>query len=418
MKDLQQRFKVWIDRGSRSVYFFIALFLHVVIFLMIASWVIFHAPPPEKEDFGKVFVPPGAPPPPPPASTPTTVSVSPTVMPLTPTAITSTATMPTFNVTMPVLTTTTTTQHVNAPHVTPPSTSMTSARLTSIRSTVSSWRDAANIREANGDVHNLVAKFPVCIAKYSGGDWNTNNFADKPDEPDTITSGALPNLSNKIAEWSHNSLVAQPPRIIQVDSPDLITNPPPYIFFTGHTNFQLTDAEVANLQKYIQIGGAIWGDSAFAGSGSRFDVAFHREMKRVLPDDDKNFEPLPMDHPIFSKSWFPMKAIPTGINFHKDPIEVINVDGKLAVLYTPNDYGDMMTMFLAPGSDEDSAKMTGGVYYTPEQPLHTRSVDWIGGAQFYYRNYEPGPVMTADKLGMNIIAHLLIRFDDKLQMAP
>ena len=32
------------------------------------------------------------------------------------------------------------------------------------------------------------------------------------------------------------------------------------------------------------MGGAIWGDNALPGWGSRFDVAFRREMKRVVPD--------------------------------------------------------------------------------------------------------------------------------------
>src|SRR5208282_4050823 len=129
-----------------------------------------------------------------------------------------------------------------------------------------------------------------------------------------------------------------------IDSPALLTDPPPFIYFTGHKDFQLTDSEIENLRKYLQVGGAIWGDSALAGDGSRFDVAFHREMKRVLPDADKNFEPLPMTHDIFTKSWFPISKVPTGMNYRADPVQIINLDGKLAVIYTPNDYSDMMTM--------------------------------------------------------------------------
>ena len=137
---------------------------------------------------------------------------------------------------------------------------------------------------------------------------------------------------------------------------ELISSPPPYIFFTGHKDFHLTDAEIVNLRKYLQIGGAIWGDSALSGDGSRFDVAFHREMKKVLPDRDKNFQPLPMDHEIFAKSWFPIDKVPPGMNYHADPVEIINMDGKLAIIYTPNDYSDMMTLFLKPGRDESSAE--------------------------------------------------------------
>ena len=53
---------------------------------------------------------------------------------------------------------------------------------------------------------------------------------------------------------------------------------PPFIFFTGHRDFHLTDKEVTNLRNYIIVGGCVWGDSSLAGHRSRFDIAFRREM--------------------------------------------------------------------------------------------------------------------------------------------
>ena len=49
--------KRWIDKANRSLFFFIALLFHLVLFLIIATWVIFQAPVPPKEDFQEVFVP-------------------------------------------------------------------------------------------------------------------------------------------------------------------------------------------------------------------------------------------------------------------------------------------------------------------------------------------------------------------------
>ncbi len=93
----------------------------------------------------------------------------------------------------------------------------------------------------------------------------------------------------KVVEWSHNNLKAEVvPEPLAIGGPDLMTKRPPFIFFTGHKDFHLSDQEIKNLADYLQVGGAIWGDNALAGRGSRFDVAFRREMKKVVPDLDKD----------------------------------------------------------------------------------------------------------------------------------
>jgi hypothetical protein len=306
---------------------------------------------------------------------------------------------------------------VQPAHIAPPTTAgISAARLVQIKTTVGNWRDAGNIREAGGDVHNLQTKpFPVYLAQYADGDWDCNNFFNQG--PGTVTSGALPNFLAKVKEWSHGSLIPKPPKSIVISSPDLISDPPPFIFITGHRDFHLTPAEVENLQKYLQAGGAIWGDSAFAGDGSRFDVAFRREMKRVLPDIDKNFEPVPVTHDIFTKGWFPMSELPPGMNYRADSMQMIRIDGKIAVIYTPDDYSDMMTMALAPGSDSNNAQYIPFHQWREDDPIFT-SLFFERDSKFYFRNYEAPSVMDVDKMCMNIVTHLLIRFDDQLQFAP
>jgi hypothetical protein len=138
-------------------------------------------------------------------------------------------------------------------------------------------------------------------------------------------------------------------------------------------------------------------------------------MKRVLPDADKNFEPLPMNHEIFNHSWFLIDKVPSGMNYRADPVEIINIDGKLAVIYTPNDYSDMMTMLLKPDSDPPAADRPWP--QTKDRPLFTPDGFWESN-WIFYRNYQPAPVEDCYKLSMNILAHLLIRFDSELQQAP
>jgi hypothetical protein len=406
--------KKWGDKANRSLFFFIAILFHLLLAIMVATVIIFQPAPPIKEDFKEAFVPPASLPPPPPQTSPQTVAVSPTAVPVTPAAITTTSTAPSFTVPMPSLDTTIDPNMAqNIVKAIPPTTNGLTSRLAAIRTTVTSWRSAENIRNAGGDVHNLVAKFPVYLAQYADGDWNCNNYFYDPANPGTPTSGCLADLVSKITEWSHKDLQSTTIKVIAIDSPELISTPPPYIFFTGHKDFHLTDAEISNLRKYLQNGGAVWGDSAFSGDGSRFDVAFHREMKKVLPDPDIAFENLPMDHKIFTKSWFPIDKIPLGMNYRQDPVQIVNLDGKLAILYTPDDYSDMMTLALAPGRDEAEANYNGWNFYKPVHPLFTPN-DFTWHAPTFYRNYAPAPAMSVYKLSMNILAHLLIRFDDDL----
>jgi hypothetical protein len=408
--------KRWMEKANRSLFFVIALLFHLILFLMVATWVIFQAPVPPKEDFKEVFVPPATPPPPPPQTSPPTVSVSPTAVPTTDSAITTTSAAASFTVPMPQIDATVSpVMEQQTVKALPTPANALAGRLGAIRGTVGSWRSADNIRNAGGDVHNLVAKFPVYLAKYEGGDWNCNNYF--KDGPDTPTAGSLPNLCNKVEEWSDKNLTADTIKVIEVDSPDLLSHPPPYIFFTGHTDFRLTDAEISNLRKYLQVGGAIWGDSAFAGDGSRFDVAFHREMKRVLPDPDIVFQDLPLDHPIFTKSWFPMDGVPLGMNYRKDPIQIVNLDGKLAIIYTPNDYSDLMTAALMPGKDPTTAALNGQERPYKDRPFYTPE-NFSRHAPTFYRNYSASSAMIADQLSMNILAHLLIRFDSDLLLTP
>jgi len=87
------------------------------------------------------------------------------------------------------------------------------------------------------------------------------------------------------------------------------------------------------------------------------------------------------------------------------------------VLYTPNDYSDMMTMLLQPGLNEREAQMDGWNHWEPQHPLFTPS-NFTWHAATFYRNYDPPAVMSTYKLSMNILVHLLHRYDDALLLTP
>jgi hypothetical protein len=403
----------WSDRFFHSGFFLAALLFHLILFALLATYVIFPAYKAPVDEFTQTYLPPASPPPPPPPQQAVVVPTH-TVAPPTP-AITSSSPTPTFSIPLPDFT------HQSTPDTVQTKMTQTAAatpnnlqiRLTQISKTVQGWgRDAQNIRDSNSDPRNITAKFPVYLAKYADGDWGCNVVM----EGGKITRGSLPNLVAKINEWSHNKIVGNVvPDPLDIGSPELMEKRPPFVFFTGHKDFHLTDTEIQNLRDYLQVGGAVWGDNPLAGKGSRFDVAFRREMKRVIPDADKNFVPYALTDDLFIKSWYPINTLPTGMNYYAEPIEHLDIDGRLAILYTPNDYSDMMFMRIVPG-DQD-------LFFTwtwqrlPPGTLFT-NVDFYVKRDVFYRNFELKSCLAAQQLGMNVIGYLLVRFDKDLMLPP
>jgi hypothetical protein len=138
-------------------------------------------------------------------------------------------------------------------------------------------------------------------------------------------------------------------------------------------------------------------------------------MKRVVPDADKNFEPIPMTHEMFGhKGWFQITKIPQGMNYYEEPIEHLDIDGKLAILYTPNDYSDLFFMRILPGD----TKMQ-GVWpdLKSKSPLFTSATLWRN-SNIFFRNFQLPSCLAAQQLGMNIIGYMLVRFDKDLLLTP
>ncbi len=269
------------------------------------------------------------------------------------------------------------------------------------------WRTSGD--SGSGVGHDRAFKFTAYLAKYAKGDWaSTVRVSDGK-----ITTGSLPNLLFLLRKWSKNKIDATPDAIpLDLASDDLLNKKPPFIFFTGHRDFVLTDKEVANLNTYLRLGGAIWGDSSLPGSRSRFDLAFRREMKRVLPDQDIAWEALPPDHPIYTQTYYPeIRQTPAGMNYYQEPVYALKIFGEIAVLYTANDYGDQWQIGLNEKGDIDLTKDETGHYIVVNSVMYANR-------DIYFRNLEPKALNDSYKFGTNIILHLLTRWEDKLRNVP
>ena len=254
-------------------------------------------------------------------------------------------------------------------------------------------------------------EFTAYLAKYAGGDWDSTVWLDG----ETVRGGSLHNLLYIMSRMSHKKIHANPEPIpLDLTSDEIFQKKPPFIWFTGHRDFVLTDQEVVNLGEYLRSGGCIWGDSSLPGQRSRFDIAFRREMLRLLPEvTNQKWEPLPATHPIYTNTYYSeIKGVVPGMNFYHEPIYGLKgFANEIAIIYTANDYGDMWQFGIDEKGEFDLSRDEKRRFVAINEPMwHRRNL--------YFRNVETKPLMDTYKFGTNIIIHLLTRWEAHVRFAP
>ena len=184
-----------------------------------------------------------------------------------------------------------------------------------------------------GEKPTGTTRFVLTVARYGGGeaDWDTHKTM-------------MPFLAWQLRERVGFN-VETDVREVGLESPEVMKSP--WIFITGHNDFRFTAAQVANLRRYLLAGGTLWAEDCTHEDNPTWDRAFRREIARVLPPEEgyrlKKITKAD-DHPIFRscfdlsegyKGYFP----PPGDKYRENYIEGIEIDGRLAVIYTRNDYG-------------------------------------------------------------------------------
>ena len=110
--------------------------------------------------------------------------------------------------------------------------------------------------------------------------------------------------------------------------------------------------------------------------------------------------------------------MPAGINFYKEPVYCLKIYGEIAVIYTANDYGDMWQFAL----DTDRKKLY-EVCLNPtrdpgsENPFLAQNGILRGQRGRLIFNVEPPALDLSFKFGVNMIIHLLTRWESKTKSA-
>ncbi|MFA7345686.1 MAG: DUF4159 domain-containing protein [Terrimicrobiaceae bacterium] len=419
-------FQKLIDKFSNSRDFTISFVLHVILVAIFGTTVLFQAvqePPDFEGEPGGFTSGDATATPPPPQNTPqvpTTpnISVTPNSNPIN--TITTVAPSP-VNFTMaqmiisPVNATTPTTEIAAPKPAAVGADGLTNAQASAIKAFTGGWGKGTG---SGTGTRNREFEFTAYLGKYSGGNWNSTVQTINTNKILTIWNGSLPNLLYFMQSRSKNKVKTNWKNVepIDLNVPEnqckLFSVKPPFVFMTGTRDFKLSQLEVDNLQKYIRLGGAVWGDSSVPGRNSRFDIAFRREMKRVIPDVDKDWEALPLNHPIYtSQPYYPeIRETPPGLNFYREPIYALKIYGEIAIIYTPNDYGDMWQIGLTEQGQIDTRRNAS------HQLVAIREEIWQN-REIYMRNITPDSLAATYKFGTNVVIHLLTRWESKTRTA-
>ena len=126
-----------------------------------------------------------------------------------------------------------------------------------------------------------VPTYKMAKLKYNGGgDWYANRTA-------------LPNLIDFCNKNLKTNFAAQD-AIVEVGSPELFNYP--FVYLTGHGNIVFSDAEGANLRKYLLGGGFLHIDDNYG-----LDRFIRKEMKKVFPE--LSFVELPANHKLYNQKF-------------------------------------------------------------------------------------------------------------------
>jgi len=147
------------------------------------------------------------------------------------------------------------------------------------------------------------------------------------------TPHALPNLMKYIAK--NTTLNVQFKReLADPAAVDIFKHP--VLYMTGLRDFKFTDAQVSRLRGYLTSGGVLLADAA---SGRKaFDVAFRREIKRILPK--AALKTLAKDAPVYQMPYTIRTVDYTKLVKAQQPslntptLQGITIDGQLAVIYS------------------------------------------------------------------------------------
>ncbi|MGI4729129.1 MAG: DUF4159 domain-containing protein [Janthinobacterium lividum] len=173
------------------------------------------------------------------------------------------------------------------------------------------------------------AKFTFTRLRYTSGDWDTDQRMPS-------------NILNSLIEYTTIPINTQE-KIIDLSSPEIFQSP--FCYLSGHKLVQFNSAERTNFKQYVQNGGFVFVDDCNHDIDGLFARSFEAQMSALFGAHAlKKIQP---NHPIYS-SFFKFEKGPPNTAFElngwgddliHDYLKAIEINGRIAVLYSNKDYG-------------------------------------------------------------------------------
>ena len=166
--------------------------------------------------------------------------------------------------------------------------------------------------------------------QYDSGDW------------DIVDQRMPSNLIDSLVAYTTLS-VAEREVVVPLGSDEVFRAG--FCYLSGHKLVEFTDRERANFEAYVRRGGFVFVDDCNHDIDGLFAKSFEAEMAEIFGAEA--LKKIPNDHPIYS-AFFPFEKGPPTTSFElngwgddlvHDYLKAIEIDGRIAVLYSNKDYG-------------------------------------------------------------------------------
>jgi hypothetical protein len=173
-------------------------------------------------------------------------------------------------------------------------------------------------------------EFVFARLRYESGDWDYN-------------PRVAANILNSVVEYT-NIPVYPEEIVITADSEELLAFP--FLFMTGHKLVRFSEAERAQLRRFVERGGLLFSDDCNHDVAGLYATSFEQEMRLAFPTGGE-LDKLPRNHALY-RAFFQFPDGPPqtahelngwGDDLVHDYLRGLTVKARLGVLYSNKDYG-------------------------------------------------------------------------------
>ncbi|WP_411272734.1 DUF4159 domain-containing protein [Daejeonella sp.] len=175
----------------------------------------------------------------------------------------------------------------------------------------------------------FASRFTFARLRYRSGDWDTDQRMPSNILNSLVEYTTVPvNLDEKVVDLSGDELFLYP-----------------FAYLSGHKLVQFNSQEKSNFKKYIQNGGFVFVDDCNHDIDGLFAKSFEAQMSALF--GPSSLKKIPNNHEIYNSFFKFEKGPPTtsfelngwGDDLVHDYLKAIEINGRIAVLYSNKDYG-------------------------------------------------------------------------------